>query len=295
MVSADAQPLGVGVSYPRPGVGAFAAAAASDERRAVATQLSATEALRRVNGEIGDAEQKHEVDRLKAILHDDLIFRRADGTVVNRAQYLAAVPTRDYDMLSSDVVEVDVREGSAIVTVLVTAVGSANGKPFAGTFRNTRMFVSVDGEWRCRLWLNARAGMDATSVHHVSLSVRDLERSKSFYREILGLTEIDRPAFDFQGAWYQLGDGELHLIVNESATFRDGKGVDSRDVHFALRVRSYREALELLQSKGYREDADDLETMKMEVSSRATAGFPQLYIIDPDRHVIELNAERLDR
>jgi hypothetical protein len=25
-----------------------------------------------------------------------------------------------------------------------------------------------------------------------------------------------------------------------------------------------------------------------------TAGFPQLYILDPDRHVIEINAERLD-
>jgi hypothetical protein len=30
------------------------------------------------------------------------------------------------------------------------------------------------------------------------------------------------------------------------------------------------------------------------VSPHATAGFPQLYILDPDRHVIEVNAERLD-
>jgi hypothetical protein len=32
----------------------------------------------------------------------------------------------------------------------------------------------------------------------------------------------------------------------------------------------------------------------MKESPDATAGFPQLYILDPDRNVIELNAERLD-
>jgi hypothetical protein len=32
----------------------------------------------------------------------------------------------------------------------------------------------------------------------------------------------------------------------------------------------------------------------MIVQPRATAGFPQIYILDPDRHIIELNAEKLD-
>jgi len=30
------------------------------------------------------------------------------------------------------------------------------------------------------------------------------------------------------------------------------------------------------------------------VQPRATAGYPQIYICDPDRHVIEINAERLE-
>ena len=32
----------------------------------------------------------------------------------------------------------------------------------------------------------------------------------------------------------------------------------------------------------------------MKVSLRATAGFPQIYILDPDRNVIEINAAALD-
>jgi glyoxylase I family protein len=136
--------------------------------------------------------------------------------------------------------------------------------------------------------------MEIGSIHHVSLPVTDLERSKAFYREILGLREIPRPPFDFPGAWFEIGAGQLHLIVHDGSTFRGDKDIDSRDIHFAVRVRSYAEALRYLESKGYREDADDSDPLKMKVSPYATAGFPQIYILDPDRHVIEINAERLD-
>jgi catechol 2,3-dioxygenase-like lactoylglutathione lyase family enzyme len=131
------------------------------------------------------------------------------------------------------------------------------------------------------------------SLHHVSIPVTDLERSRQFYREILGLTEIDRPPFDFPGAWYRLGDRQLHLIVHDKSTLREAKTVDSRDIHFAIRVTSYREARDFLRSKGFRPEADD-ELKRMKESPHGTAGWPQLYIMDPDRNVIELNAEELD-
>jgi glyoxylase I family protein len=135
--------------------------------------------------------------------------------------------------------------------------------------------------------------MEIERIHHVSLPVGDLDRSRRFYREVLGLREIERPPFDFPGAWFEFGDDQLHLIVGERSTFRANKGLDSRDIHFALRVRSFRETLDLLESKGYRTDADD-DFARMKVSPHATAGFPQIYILDPDRNVIEINAATLD-
>jgi glyoxylase I family protein len=135
------------------------------------------------------------------------------------------------------------------------------------------------------------------TIHHVSLPVTDLERSQKFYEEVLELKETEgpngRPNFPFAGAWYQMGDRQLHLIVHDRSTFREGKAVDSRDIHFALRVNSYRKTRDFLRSKGYHPEASD-EFMKMRESPQAVAGFPQLYIMDPDRNVIELNAERLD-
>ncbi len=132
------------------------------------------------------------------------------------------------------------------------------------------------------------------SLHHASVPVSDLRRSRQFYGGILGLVEIPRPPFDFPGAWYDLGWGrQLHLIQDDrpqrSPTFRENKGVDSRDIHFAVRVRDYREALEYLQSQGYREDAED-DLKKIRNSPAGAAGFPQIYILDPDRNVIEINA-----
>ena len=134
--------------------------------------------------------------------------------------------------------------------------------------------------------------LEITTLHHVSLPVTDLERSRAFYRDVLGLQEIERPPFDFAGAWFRVGDRQLHLIVHRQPTLRAG-GIDSQDVHFAMRVRSYSDAVAELRAHGYSPDAAN-ELRRLRENPRGRAGFPQIFILDPDRHVIELNAERLE-
>ncbi len=139
------------------------------------------------------------------------------------------------------------------------------------------------------------APLSIQSLHHVALPVTDLDRAAKFYREVLGLEELPRPAFSFAGKWYKLaGDQSLHLIVHPHSTFRHGKPLDSRDIHCAIRVESFSAALEWLRSLGYREDTDRMDPMRMQVTPDALAGFPQIQICDPDRNVIEINAARPD-
>ena len=131
-------------------------------------------------------------------------------------------------------------------------------------------------------------------LHHVSLVVHDLERSRKFYSEVLGLTEIPRPPFSFAGAWFGIGATQhLHLIVSTTGTYRANPKIDGRDIHFAVRVADFRAAVEHLNRLGFREDAAAGDPMQLIVNERAVAGFPQIYILDPDHHVIEINAAKL--
>ncbi len=127
--------------------------------------------------------------------------------------------------------------------------------------------------------------IEVETLHHVSISVTDLDRAKHFYGEVMGLKEIPRPPFAFEGAWYQLGDRQLHLIVHSGTkTLRGTPAIDSRDGHYAVRVRSYRRTLEHLAAYHipYRDKPHN------------PTSWPQIYVTDPDGNVIELNAERLD-
>ena len=136
--------------------------------------------------------------------------------------------------------------------------------------------------------------MKIDGLHHVALPCTDLERSRRFYREVLGLAEIPRPALPVAGAWFQVSASqELHLVVGDAqATFRASKGMDTNDIHFAVRVTSYRQALEALKAKGYREDASPDDLTGIKTSMRV--GYPQIYVLDPDRDVIEINAVSAD-
>ncbi|MBF0708249.1 VOC family protein [Alkalihalobacillus hwajinpoensis] len=125
--------------------------------------------------------------------------------------------------------------------------------------------------------------IEVQQIHHVSLAVTDLERAKKFYKDILCLKEIKRPNFDFPGAWFQIGQQQLHLIVYPDAnTLRGSTSLSSREGHFAFRVNSYDNTLKWLREK------------KIEVYENPTSksGFAQIFVSDPDGNLIELNTEQ---
>lgn len=126
--------------------------------------------------------------------------------------------------------------------------------------------------------------MHATRLHHAALCVTDIARARRFYEEVLGLRAVPRPAFPFEGAWYEFADGsQLHLIVHEAPlSLRGTTDIDPRDGHLALRVDSYDAAIDRLRAHGieYRALPDNITP------------WAQIYVTDPDGNIVELNAER---
>jgi lactoylglutathione lyase len=112
-------------------------------------------------------------------------------------------------------------------------------------------------------------------LNHVALHVADIERSVVFYRDVLKLEPMARPAFSFPGAWFKLGvDQELHLIGERTREVVS----HNRGNHFALLVDDF-DAWEKY-----------LIDNKVEMAPRRTRpdGALQMYVIDPDGHYVEL-------
>jgi glyoxylase I family protein len=138
--------------------------------------------------------------------------------------------------------------------------------------------------------------MEKFRLHHVLLCVDDLERSRRFYRDTLELEETARPTFDYPGLWFNLANGEpgIHILVRSDATIRRGKANDPYDVHMAVRVKSYRETLAWLHDKGFDEKLPDSDLKGIQLRPDSVTGYPQIYILDPDRNIIEFNCEYMD-
>jgi catechol 2,3-dioxygenase-like lactoylglutathione lyase family enzyme len=130
--------------------------------------------------------------------------------------------------------------------------------------------------------------MAQLALHHVTLVVTDLPRSVAFYQRLFGLTIIERPPFKSVGAWLACGSLHVHLILNPTGSFRTGN-IDSEDCHFAFRTDDFDGALSTLIANGFREDAAEDDPMRVMVRRNGPAGFPQLYLLDPDRNTIEIN------
>jgi glyoxylase I family protein len=116
-------------------------------------------------------------------------------------------------------------------------------------------------------------------IHHVSLEVANLKKSRKFYEEILGLeVSSKRPDFDFGGMWYRIGNTQLHLIVNKSKASSD-INFSSRNQHFAIRVNDIGRLLNTFEE-------NDVSYINNPTSK---TGWHQVYVQDPDGNTIEFH------
>lgn len=127
-------------------------------------------------------------------------------------------------------------------------------------------------------------------LHHVSLPVRDLEISKRFYEVVIGLDLIPRPGFGFTGAWFGLGAGQLHLIVNPSGTYPKTGEIGTQDAHFALYAADFSTFVAHLKGMGYGADLPEGDPKRVIVKPASATGFAQVFLNDPDGHTVEVNA-----
>lgn len=126
-------------------------------------------------------------------------------------------------------------------------------------------------------------------LHHVSVPTSNLVASCEFYEKVLGFSKLPRPPFPIEGAWYRVGNLQVHVTAHSRANFRTEKYVDNDDVHFALRTEDFEGMIAHLKSHGFDETLSESDPHRLILKRQGLAGFPQLFLMDPDRNVIEIN------
>jgi lactoylglutathione lyase len=118
-------------------------------------------------------------------------------------------------------------------------------------------------------------------VNHIALSVRDAAASAAFYREIIGLEEIENKTRLPTVRWLAFdGDREIHLIGGAAAP-------PERPIsaHFCLSTPHFDETLAELARRGLR--YRNLRGEPMTYNLRGD-GVRQTYFQDPDNYWIEV-------
>ena len=109
---------------------------------------------------------------------------------------------------------------------------------------------------------------------HAALLVTDLDDAKRFYGGVLGLKEKPRPNFNFPGAWYDLGECELHLMVTLEG-LPPAERRPRRDYHISFQVEDLAAAKRALEEAG-------LPTRE------SSSGRGSIFVRDPDGNLINV-------
>jgi len=131
--------------------------------------------------------------------------------------------------------------------------------------------------------------MPVTAINHYLVVSKNLERSKKFYQEVLGLELAERPDFGFPGYWLKTGDNIcVHLASQDPNKIRDNfllkkhpkgtTGSGSVD-HIAFLAQDPEAVRNRIQKN----------RVEMHFRSFPDARLFQIFLKDPDDVTIELN------
>ena len=134
--------------------------------------------------------------------------------------------------------------------------------------------------------LSETAPIAVRTLDHVTVVVGDLEASRTFYVDVLGMQEVPRPAFSFDGLWVQSGPSLIHLILDYEASGTAGNRVPgaqrgARTHHFAFQVDDAHACAARLQ---------ELDVPIVAGPKERPDGAVQVFVCDPDGHVVELTS-----
>ena len=136
--------------------------------------------------------------------------------------------------------------------------------------------------------------MGVSALEHVTIRCAQLQRTRDFYVDLMGLTDGERPNFPFRGHWLYLGGiPVVHLV---EAT--DTAGAWGRDIV----IPNPKEGTGSFDHVAFK--GDDFQAMRTKLQKagltfkeRVVPGgrLSQLFVPDPEGVLVEINFRRDDQ
>jgi lactoylglutathione lyase len=122
-------------------------------------------------------------------------------------------------------------------------------------------------------------------LNHVALSVVNLGKSTTFYKNIIEVDSIAEPFKDGKHTWFRIGErSQLHLIESAKEVKAHDKGT-----HICFTVPSIEDVISRLQKANI--PYENWLGASSSVTTRPD-GVKQIYFTDPDGYWVEINNDR---
>ncbi|MAT14664.1 MAG: glyoxalase [Planctomyces sp.] len=124
------------------------------------------------------------------------------------------------------------------------------------------------------------------TIDHITLVSKDMEKSRHFYCDVLGMEFVPRPNFSFAGMWFQAGHTMIHIIEEHDQSGPAG----NPDVSAYTETRTHHFAFEVDDALAAEEVLKEHNVPIVCPAKKRPDGATQLFVLDPDGYVVELSS-----
>ena len=122
--------------------------------------------------------------------------------------------------------------------------------------------------------------MALTQLNHVTIRTDDLDATRDFYQDLLGLKAGPRPPLGFPGYWLYADEAAVVHLVPQTNAIGGGSSPDTGNFdHIAFTAEGFDEIRDRLRRHG----------VKFHEQEVPETPIRQLFFQDPNRVMVELN------
>lgn len=134
----------------------------------------------------------------------------------------------------------------------------------------------------CLITLHAIGQQSKAHINHTAIYVMDIQKTGSFYSNIIGLDTVPEPFHDGKHIWYSTGPHSMLHVIAGATTKKDYY----KNQHTCFTVPNFNQFINKLKDLNW--VYEDVAGNKNAITTRVD-GVHQIWLQDPDGYWLEIN------